>query len=375
MTTTYSSNLYLLFSGALLTGIVFATSTVGNAVAEGRPTPEQVRRLWEESMTSSDRSVRTASGSRLRQLPVEVVTPTIENMLKSDERFQEQPWWRNRAYSIVLYCKGTRGDADVRLALAGLSDPDEQIQSCSLGILSQLPPGDYPEVRTAVAEMWESERIEDLPTASTRADDEYSRLHSGILVAGLACGVVDESTGVELLRGIARNRSLEQNIRLRAVSEMLEREGFKKGLNLVAGLDAGVVKSVVNDLSHDAVQSDWTFGGDVDKQSAARGFVLEQMTHENVEVRRAALNALVQVYGKDWVTIRSQTDFEINPVVRSAIARMADRDPDATLREAAAEWLDYAEPRVERAVKTFLDERGRTVDPNRTARDKENESP
>jgi len=70
-------------------------------------------------------------------------------------------------------------------------------------------------------------------------------------------------------------------------------------------------------------------------------YVLKEMASQDVETRRVALAVLFRVGGfEHYVTIRSRSDYELSPKVKSVLTTMAANDPDAQLREKAAQALD-----------------------------------
>jgi len=300
-----------------------------------------------------------AAFEKLYAMPTAELLAQLAPLMRADPRFRDpDSTWKWVGYRLLVRHEAEKHEVGRQLLIEGLAEESDSIRRMCLDRLAyHLPPGDYAEVREAVRTLWDAARIEELPITLEYPEDDFAKLRISILAAGLAVGVLDNEASMRLLVDALGNANLPDFVRIHVAGHILERAGYEKGLGHIRNADASVIKGVVQELKGVAVQADWTFGGDKEKQSAARKFVLEQMTHQDGEVRRAALEALVRVFGKDWVVVRSRADYKINPSVRSSLSEMAARDPDAGLREEAAKHLGYLESKAGRAVETILRER------------------
>ena len=104
------------------------------------------------------------------------------------------------------------------------------------------------------------------------------------------------------------------------------------------------------------------FDGNAEHQKAVRQFVVDSFSAESRDVREAALDALIFVYGDDAVLVHTPTDYELNPEMERLLREMASHDLDPQLRERATSALGQIRGRLDRAAKKILEKRGGAIE-------------
>ena len=157
-------------------------------------------------------------------------------------------------------------------------------------------------------------------------------------------------TAYDAILAIFRDESEEVKLRATAASAMVEIGGLERSLKDFRDTTGPVVKYQLGAFGQfigerdDACRAGRRECDDQYRQarSKVREYVLEKLFNDDREVRLVAFQVLCTSYGPDWVIFHTDEDYEWNPVLRTAMEKMAANESDSQLREAAEHHLNFS---------------------------------
>lgn len=300
-----NTHIGILFTARLLLTCVFSLISIAEA---DLPQKDGIAEVIED-LGSGDPQARTQAIDRLRGHPCAQVGPRLTALLERDPTFQEREV-RRAGYEVLASCEGQYGDAVRDALLRGINDSDSSIVRNSARALSRAESSVKVEAARLFADRWEQ------------------WVQPG------------DDPGMWLIESM---RDIE------AIDMLIPK--------LIA---ADTPKSSETTLAVFAIlgsKTDGLFDGDPLDQKAIRQFVVESFRSPERDVRKAAMQALMPVYGYDLMLFDSPTEYALNPEVEKVMREVASNDPEQEFRDKAARTLKYWEENLDEIAQKFLRKR------------------
>ena len=362
---------------------------------EGKHTSDTLERVFEQLCADTGKSSVSFPHAQhlivldtLKQLPPEEVIPAVADALTNDDRFRVVAP-RRALYAILAQLDARNDERALEQLLAGLIEEDSYIAvSCATAIAKTSEHSRKKAVRELIAK-WNGPDLDPpVPGQSlAKALDRYKTILKALAVFGpsakdffeiavhLFCSeeLVFEERVVRLRdimsvpksefqvgEGRTARSSVAYRLRAAALRTIYGLGGVEEIVILAErdDLDEDAQQMIVGSFASLGARSKGTFHTDAAHRDRIREIVLRGMTSPFENVRKAALQSLVWPFGDDWVLIRSESDYEINPQIKTALEDMAANDHDPELRQRAGIWLKQLEDSyLDRAVKGILEKR------------------
>lgn len=305
----------------------------------------------------------------LLHIDVVVVVPALIEALREEDAFSTRfPDRRRRVYSLLVrryltiepkYSNELAGLAYEQF-MNGLFEDNYYIKASCAGALAVAPKEFHQEVAVTIGLL-----LRGVLTAPLASVDEAAEEVSGtppyfVLEAIRTLGSLGDSGKAYLpeIERVFRDENASILVRSTALDAMLRLEGIPGGIDGVLDyfhvLDPGASEILLGSLGARGSKTNGVFDGRAGHQGMVRRFVIECFDSESLEVRRAALESLIPVFGYDWVVFDSPTEYRLNPEIEGLLERMAAHEPDKDLRERAAKGLGQLRDRLDYAAKRIL---------------------
>lgn len=305
----------------------------------------------------------------LLQIAADVVVPALVQALREEEAFSSKfPDQRRRVYSVLVrkylaietkWSNEMAGLAYEQM-MTGLFEDNYYIKASCAGALAAAPKEVHEEVALAIGSL-----LRGLLAAPRARVDGAAAEVSGtpryfVLEAIRTLGLLDGSGKAYLpdIERVFRDENASIQIRSTALDAMLRLEGIPGGVDGVLdyfhGIDSGACTILLGRLGARGAKTNGVFDGRPESVQAIRAFVVENLDSHSLEVRQAALESLIPVFGYDWVVFDSPGDYRLNPTIERALVRMADQEADIDLRERAGRGLDELRNRLDDAAQNIL---------------------
>lgn len=152
----------------------------------------------------------------------------------------------------------------------------------------------------------------------------------------------------DVVREILLDRNNDLGIRSEAAKALLFTAELDVVLPAFADFDEPVI--LMGPLVEYSVHTNGSFNTDQATRAKVRKFVVDALRHQDLEVRKNALIALVSVYAEDFAVQKEDGTYEVNPEVRAAFEYVIRNEPDARLREGAQKDYNNLDRRLERGL-------------------------
>lgn len=286
-------------------------------------------------LNDADGEARDSIFSSLNATASDFVIPAVIDFLEVGPAAQNTST-RQMAYALLRNHRAATRDDGFAQLLRGLHDPDvrgsalialrltkEQNQQQLMDVvLQQLQEGDFPEGQ------WHNV-FELLIRAGDRAAPALDALVLAYRDDDLPLHI--RSTAA---RGLVRIGGTEWAIEQFTVDD----------LSKASAIDARIVLTA---LAREAADTESTFGLDKETRSLPRRLIATAMQHEDATIRREAATALIVAYGvEDAVVMSDANELMIHPHLSGPFHKMAQSDPDTTLRQIAQTIIEEQFPRM-----------------------------
>jgi hypothetical protein len=133
--------------------------------------------------------------------------------------------------------------------------------------------------------------------------------------------------------------------------------GIDGVLDQFQDVDSGAATILLGKMGARGAETNGLFDGNPAHQRAIREFVVESLESPSVEVRRAAFESLIFVFGDAGVVFDSPSNYRLNPEIEQALAKIAACEADGGLRQRAAGALQQLRERLDLAAQKILRKR------------------
>lgn len=260
------------------------------------------------------------ASQRLDELSESEVIEAIVERLQHDPRFREKKL-RSFAYRVLGRKSAGRTDIGYALLISCLSEPEYRL--ICISSLADVPDARQLEVANRLMTLLNDPSLSEAEqTAILRNLPKYGQ-HS--------------RAGLRQIEQIFDNRNLETNIRFIAFLAMLRLSTIEQALAHVRDEDA---RAVVSAFARHREFVPASFNTDNQHRQRIYNLVLVALRDKNPEVRLLGLESIGAIYGENMYLIRSASDFEMEPALKSALEEIARNDPEIGLRYDAERMLD-----------------------------------
>jgi len=259
----------------------------------------------------------------LIQLPDDDVIPAVVAVLKTDARFQEGTP-RELAYHVLSNHECARY-AECRAALiVGLMDRSSSIQRNSAYALVLTPIDAQEEAMVTILKV--------LRNKETPLD-----VKKAILRPLVKFGTQAESA-FDPVAELFQTASATESVRADAAHAMLMIGGFERAFKELHSDSLLKDRAVLWALRTFAAETKGSLSTTPERRIETRRIVTEALEADRSEMRRAALETLIAVYG-DAISIEVGGVLVLNPELQRALTKVMESDPDPSLRNDAGEFL------------------------------------
>lgn len=349
---------YTFVAVTLLTTSLWHRPTLGDGLVEGTAGEDQLHDAIDALIHS-----HAAKDSPLLQLPVDEVILALINTLQGNEAFAgTSPDARRRAYSALTrrYARSESGaSADTMMQaysqiLAGLLEPDVRIRKICIKAIAAASREHHVEAAAAVASALRKVRGESNEIVGAE-DKAYAAQIPGRAVSTLGSFGQASRPYLADIEEVFRDVRADDSSRWDAVKAMIRIVGIEEALDHFNELDPTGVKVLLWTLAYQGGKTKGTYNTNPLHRKRIRELIVSATRSQDVEVRTAALEALIPAFGLEVVIIRSPEDYQWNPSFIGTIEYMAANDPDSVLQQRAAGALQQFD--LDRAVKKILRKR------------------
>jgi hypothetical protein len=269
----------------------------------------------------------------LRAMPSEEVIGALVAWLQG-EQAAHSDLGRQFAYELLFHHRAELSKAGLDQLIRGLADE----RGCSSGVraLGRVKPEDADRAIAALEPLLLD------PNVSIQNDV----IRSLTRLRAVSPDIVAQIVRVHQEHVASQNPGLETGLRENAAYAVLSLAGAGRIVSYLSALDPVGTEATLVALARYGAETGGTLGVDKETRRVVRHFVLDSFDAPHKNVRAAALECVMAVYGDDLV-VGSQSDgYRINPEVDNAIKSMARSDADPELRESASQMLTAFEPLI-----------------------------
>ncbi len=323
----------------------------------------------------------------LKQMPAREVIAAAARALTEDERFRAG-LQRRTLYEILNRLEVQDDGQALALFMTGLVEEGRGVAMSSANAIAKASEPAREQAADLLIAEWNRTDFKppSRPGVWRDARYRYQTLLNSIAVLGpSARGFVERAvrvfcceelvfeSGVVRLRdvlpfpksalnvgeGRTSRSSVAFHLRAAALGVVYGVEGIEGVIRLAErdDLDEDAHHMIMGGFAGWGARTRGTYNTDDAHRQRIRQLVLNGMTSGFKNVRKAALQASVRSFGENWVTIRSRSDYEMNPELKAALERMATTAPEEDLRRRAASALSQMQSQLDRAVEKILRKR------------------
>lgn len=317
----------------------------------------------------------------LNELPDSVVLPLVLERIQFDPRFQKGAV-RNQAYGVLGRNEGPNVPEVRAQLLAGLAEPYNGVYgiivTCA-GTLSRTK--DERDKRIALETL--HARLRSLTGRRNVDAPELTELRLMIeVINGLSYFGKDANLALDDIKQVyhdevfsgqdiksiykprnpteseldrQRGRTLKARLHLKAaaLAAILTIDGLEPILASLKDMDPGGRMILLHAcrLRGDGAEPKRLFDGNPENELAIREFVLDNLNSQYVEIRTAAHDALLPVYGDNFLIADEAGQLQANPELVAALQTRAAKETDTTLRIRVEQSLDDLNEKVRNAMR------------------------
>jgi len=302
----------------------------------------------------------------------EAVVPALVGALRDEDAFSARfPDRRRRVYYVLIQTYlaiGPKRSGEVaKLAyeqiMNGLLEDNYYIKASCAGALAAAPKEVHEEVALAIGSL-----LRDVLAAPHAQVDEAINEETGaprycVLDAVRTLGSLEDFGKPYLsdIERVFRDERASISVRSTALDAMLRLGGIVGGIDGVLDqfqdVDSGAATILLGKMGARGAETNGLFDGNPAHQRAIREFVVESLESPSVEVRRAAFESLIFVFGDAGVVFDSPSNYRLNPEIEQALAKIAACEADGGLRQRAAGALQQLRERLDLAAQKILRKR------------------
>lgn len=264
---------------------------------------------------------------KLFDLPSSEVIPAILNAIDVDTRFKEvNP--RELAYQLLFHHECALVSRCRAVLIAGLADSSPSVQRIAAYGLVLTPD----EAR--------SDAIVALIKAMARNSDRPDVIKA--FLRPLAKFGTDAVSAYDSVLEVLRTPGTSESLRSDAAYTLLAIGGLDRAFYDLLGHVPLQDRAVLWALRSIASESNGLWQATSKLRKEILHWVQGALADERSEIRRAALEALIAVYGKD-ISVKTAVTASLNPELKEVLTEVANSDPDLSIRNDAAIFLrDWA---------------------------------
>jgi len=155
-------------------------------------------------------------------------------------------------------------------------------------------------------------------------------------------------------RSIALRASVGRRLKGASLRAIFDIGGLGRVLRHLKGVDLIGREMLLGGFGYQDAETNGIFYGNPEHQQVIRRFVIESLESPSRDVRNAAVEALIYVFGNEIIQFDSPTEYRLNPQIEQALEKMAATDPDKGLRERSAGGLQQLRDRLDNTAKNIL---------------------
>lgn len=271
------------------------------------------------------------ASQRLADVPDETLVNAILDALAEDSFFAKgSP--RYFAYHLLVIRKAARWERGRRLLMN--SAEDAAVSSLCIEALAETPISE----RQSVIPLFDK-----ILKSNTSPDVQKEMI---VRVLGGWGNLPDDAE--KTLHDLLLDSNASEHLRTVTAASMIKLFG-SDAISVFRDSDALVV---LGPLAVFGVETKGTFNAINDEpRKVARGYVRRALKAHEKEIRERAFEALLPVYGDDFLVVNSENIPGVNPEISQALEEMARTEPDKALRQRAQGVLDTLDQRVRNAIR------------------------
>lgn len=271
--------------------------------------------------------------SQLMSLPNEEVVTAIITVLAEDPRFADGAA-RKEAFRLLLLKGAARYRQGVDLFIVGIADEEVQVQ-CLRG-LALAEPDQHDRVLIALGDVLSNEQMprnamrEALETTRKLCAHDYRRVKPPSQAIGSESDAVARILARAL--GIFNTSEFDMSVRSAASQLLLSVSDPTTVVPLLFGSDAEGQVGALWALTRLGAETKGKLRVAPEQRGHIRDFVLGAFMSPSVDVRKAAVGAIVGVFGDDAYEVEQQL-LIVNPELQQFLKEAANREPNAQVRQ------------------------------------------
>lgn len=286
--------------------------------------PTEVARQVDKAigkMAAGDKWLQRGQADLLR-LPAEAVVKAVVEAINSNPGFKAETT-RTAAYGVLAVRRGAQFERGYDQLLAGLADPAGRLPSVKG--LAFAPSEKYEAVALRMVDI----------VMNASADTELRA------AAALTLGDLGDMAKPHLdrLERLFLDTATARPLRSATADVLFAIGGPERVLDLMPRLDPDGRAVVIDTAARRGYRTEGRYDTDEATRNRIRTLVVDSLHDEEREVRKAALDALLVVFGHDMVVGTKLENYQVNPMIKSAIDRFVAEEPDAVLKNQAKNTL------------------------------------
>lgn len=274
---------------------------------------------------------RLRAQAMLIKYPAEKVVPVLVDNLLNNPDYQKPDHQdgatRHFAYHVLFSVGAARIPEGFEQIIRGLNDPAGQLDCARALIVA--PSERHTEAVKALGE-------------HLRSEQSKPEFKSAIIGTLLKLGPESEIIP-RTIEKIFANNDYPENLRWHAAKAMLVMTGLEDSMKKFRDVDAVGERVSIGALGgypfREKTQE--VFDAFPEIKVEIRKMVLKGLESQDVKTRKVALEALGGIWGEEFATRSPEGGWSINKEVGAALEVMVSKDPDETLRQRAAEGLEF----------------------------------